>query len=145
MKVSTWKGKMFWVIGCPSSASRVCSSNSSIAACPAPLAAWTFHAPRQIRATEKQAKIGHLPSCQVKGHMKKNHICPLVKSGLSCQIRATAKRAKTGDLLSCQVRTTAPNWTPAELPSQTSVPHQNHQMFGARRSIYDPAKSVHRA
>lgn len=34
-----WKGKMFCVMGRPSSASRVCSSSSSIAAWPAPLAA----------------------------------------------------------------------------------------------------------
>ena len=39
MGCRTWKGKML-VVGClPSKTSRVCSSNSSIAACPAPLAA----------------------------------------------------------------------------------------------------------
>jgi len=38
-RAGTWNGKIFCVMGRPSSASRVCSSSSSIAAWPAPLAA----------------------------------------------------------------------------------------------------------
>lgn len=38
-QAGTWNGKIFCVMGRPSSASRVCSSSSSIAAWPAPLAA----------------------------------------------------------------------------------------------------------
>lgn len=49
---------MFWVMGWPSSASRVCSSNSSIAACPAPLAACTLGTlSKQGRAAKKARRI----------------------------------------------------------------------------------------